>query len=222
MSEDIRLGKEGYAEEAEALVRQYESVRFADVHRHVLHLIPRAPSDVLDIGAGTGRDVSALASMGHRVVAVEPTAEFRARAARLHPSPRIEWVNDHLPHLPHLSRRGDRFDVVMITAVWIHLDPEQRREAMPTLVTLLRAGGLLALNLRHGPTPPGGRRLFETSADETCDLAASHGFRTIVRVDRQPDFYGRTEVTWTSLAFLNEPPSGAGGSAAAESASPSA
>jgi hypothetical protein len=41
-------------------------------------------------------------------------------------------------------------------------------------------------------------------------------------VDRQPDFYGRTEVTWTSLAFLNETPSGDGGSTAAESAYPSA
>ena len=51
--QDIRLGNEGYAEEAEALTRQYESVGFADVHRHVLHLIPKAPSDVLDIGAGT-------------------------------------------------------------------------------------------------------------------------------------------------------------------------
>src|SRR6185295_19186640 len=160
MTQESGRGNEGYAEEADALARQYESVRFVDVHRHVLHLIPRAPSDVLDIGAGTGRDASALASMGHRVVAVEPTAEFRARAARLHPSPRIEWVNDHLPRLPHLSRRGDRFAVVMVTAVWIHLDPEQRREAMPKMVTLLRAGGLLALNLRHGPTPPGRRRLF--------------------------------------------------------------
>jgi SAM-dependent methyltransferase len=222
MRPDIRQGNEGYAEEAEALTRQYESVRFVDVHRHVLHLIPRAPSDVVDIGAGTGRDASALAAMGHRVVAVEPTAEFRARAARLHPSPRIEWVNDHLPPLPHLSRRGNRFDVVMVTAVWIHLDPEQRREAMPKVAALLRPGGLLALNLRHGPTPPGRRRLFETSADETSDLAASHGLRTIVRVDRQADFYGRTEVTWTSLAFLNETPSREGGGAAGESASPSA
>src|SRR5262245_32603363 len=90
MKPEMRLGNEGYPKEAETLTRQYESVRFVDVHRHVLHLIPRAPCDVLDIGAGTGRDASALAGMGHRVVAVEPTAEFRARAARLHPSPRIE------------------------------------------------------------------------------------------------------------------------------------
>jgi SAM-dependent methyltransferase len=221
MRQDIRLGNEGYAEEAAALTRQYESVRFVDVHRHVLHLIPRAPSDVLDIGAGTGRDASALAAMGHRVVAVEPTDEFRARAANLHPSPRIEWVNDHLPHLPHLSRRGVRFDVVMVTAVWIHLDPDQRREAMSKVATLVRSGGLLALNLRHGPTPPGRRRLFETSAEETTDLAESHGLRTAVRVDGQADFYGRSEVSWTSLAFLSETPSGKG-SAAAESGPPPA
>jgi SAM-dependent methyltransferase len=181
-----------------------------------------APSDVLDIGAGTGRDASALAEMGHRVVAVEPTAEFRARAARLHPFARIDWVDDHLPHLPHLSRRGDRFDVIMVTAVWIHLDPEQRRAAMPKVATLLRPGGLLALNLRHGPTPPGRRRLFETSAEETSDLAASHGLRMIVRVDREPDFYGRPEVTWTSLAFRNETARGEGSSDAGDSGSPSA
>jgi SAM-dependent methyltransferase len=222
MRREIGRGNEGYAEEADALARQYESVRFDDVHRHVLHLLPNAPSDVLDIGAGTGRDASALAVMGHRVIAVEPTAEFRDRAVRLHPSPRIEWVNDHLPSLPVLARRSDRFDVVMLTAVWIHLDPEQRREAMPRLATLLRPGGLLVLNLRHGPTPPGRRRLHETSADETGGLAASHGLRVLVRVDRQADFYGRPEVTWTSLAFRRERVPADGGRVFVEPGSPSA
>jgi SAM-dependent methyltransferase len=204
MREHMGVGNEGYAEEAAALTRQYESVRFEDVHAEVLHLFPAAPSDVLDVGAGTGRDAAALAAMGHRVVAVEPTAEFRDRAARLHPSPRIEWVSDHLPHLAGLARRGDRFDVVMLTAVWIHLNPGQRREAMPTVATLLRPGGIFLLNLRHGPAPPGRRRLFEASADETIDLAASHGLRLVVRAGKQADFYRRPEVTWTSLGFRRE------------------
>ena len=90
-------GTEGYAEEAEALVEQYERLRFAELHKRVLHLVPAAPSRVLDIGAGTGRDAAAFAAMGHAVVAVEPTAELRARAAVLHPSPRIEWLDDGLP-----------------------------------------------------------------------------------------------------------------------------
>jgi protein-L-isoaspartate O-methyltransferase len=196
-----QLGNEGYAEEADQLVRQYESVRFEDVHRPVLSLLPAAPSDVLDIGAGTGRDAAALAELGHRVVAVEPTAEFRERAPKLHPSPNIQWVNDHLPQLAELTRRAERFDAILVTAVWIHLDLRQRQEAMPTIAALLRPGGALLLNLRHGPGPPGRRRVFEISPEDTIALAAANGLRLIVRVDRRADFYGRPEVSWTSLGF---------------------
>jgi len=85
-------GTEGYADEAEALVRQYESLSFADVHRQVMHLSPTTPSKILDIGAGTGRDAAGFAALGHRVTAVEPTAELRIRAGALHPSSAIEWV----------------------------------------------------------------------------------------------------------------------------------
>src|SRR5262249_33661327 len=116
-----RKGNEGYTEEADALARQYESVRFVDVHGPTLHLLPTLHSDVLDSGAGTGRDAAALAAMGHRVVAVEPTAALRDQAMLLHPSPRIEWIDDTLPHLARLVGRGDRFDVILLTAVWIHL-----------------------------------------------------------------------------------------------------
>jgi hypothetical protein len=90
----------------------------------------------------------------------------------------------------------------MLTAVWIHLDAEQRSKAMRTVTSLLRPGGLLTLTLRHGPAPPGRRRLFEASAHETIDLARVHGLRLAVKVEHQADFYGRREVTWTSLAFL--------------------
>jgi 2-polyprenyl-3-methyl-5-hydroxy-6-metoxy-1,4-benzoquinol methylase len=194
-------GNEGYTEEAAALGRQYESVRFVDVHAPMLHLFPTVHGDILDIGAGTGRDAAALAGMGHRVVAVEPTAAFREQAAILHPSPRIEWVNDSLPRLARITARGERFDVVMLTAVWIHLDARQRREVMPRLASLLRPGGALLLTLRHGPAPPGRRRVFETSADETIALAHAQGLGLAVKVEHQADFYGRPEVTWTSVAF---------------------
>src|SRR5271165_2002157 len=105
-------GTEGYAEEAENLFGRYENILFADVHRSVLHLLPTAPSLVLDIGSGTGRDAAALAAMGHRVVAVEPTAEMRLRAIALHPSPQIEWLDDSLPDLAEVVRRGEQFDLV--------------------------------------------------------------------------------------------------------------
>src|SRR3984893_9285327 len=92
-------GTEGYAEEAEELFKLYENIPAADLHRAVLHLIPTAPSSILDIGSGTGRDAAWLAAQGHRVVAVEPTDAMRIPAMALHVSPRIEWLNDSLPDL---------------------------------------------------------------------------------------------------------------------------
>src|SRR6202022_2833826 len=122
-------GTEGYAEEADDLFRRYKSVSFAELHRSVLHLIPPAPCWVLDIGSGTGRAAAALAAMGHRVVALEPTDEMRMRAVAHHPSRQIEWLDDRLPGLTHALGRGKQFDVIMMTAVWMHLDQPQRRRA---------------------------------------------------------------------------------------------
>jgi protein-L-isoaspartate O-methyltransferase len=148
-------GTEGYASEAPALVREYESITFAQAHQPELHLLPKAPVRVLEIGAGTGRDAAALAAMGHEVLAVEPTAPLRLAAMRLHSSPRIEWLDDSLPALRTVRARGTVFDLVMMTAVWMHLDAGQRSQAMPNVAALLAPGGTIIMSLRHGPVPPG-------------------------------------------------------------------
>ena len=144
-------GTEGYADEAEALIRQYESIRFEDVHRRVLYLFPAPPARVLDIGAGTGRDAAGFATLGHRVVAVEPTAALRTAAMALHASPNIEWLDDSLPDLASVMCRGELFDLVTLRAVWMHLDELQRRRAMPHVAGLVSDRGVMTLSLRHGP-----------------------------------------------------------------------
>ena len=195
-------GTEGYADEAEELFRRYESIPAADAHRAVLHLIPAPPGSVVDIGAGTGRDAAWFASLGHRVVAVEPTDAMRIPAMALHPSPRIEWLNDSLPDLTLLLARGEQFDVVMLSAVWMHLDTRQRRQAMPNLAALMRTGGVMIMHIRHGPVPPG-RRMFEVPAEETIEQARIQGLRPVVNVrDESRQEQNRiADVTWTTLAF---------------------
>lgn len=203
MEADRPSGTEGYAEAAAALENLYESIAFAELHRPVLHLIPPAPSLVLDIGAGTGRDAAALAALGHQVTAVEPTAALRQGAIARHPSPRIDWVDDSLPELARLAGREAGFDLVLLTAVWMHLDAAQRRQAMPRVARLLRPGGVMIFSLRHGPVPPG-RRMFEVSADETVALAAAEGLRLVLRLDHRHGLLKSPGVTWTRLAFSKE------------------
>lgn len=196
-------GTEGYAEEAEALFRQYESIPAADAHRTVLHLIPAVPVRVLDIGSGTGRDAAWFVSRGHSVVAVEPTDAMRLPAMALHPSPRIDWLDDSLPDLAALRARSETFDLVMLTAVWMHLDEAQRRQAMPNLAALMRPGATIIMTIRHGPVPPG-RRMFEVSAEETIALAGNEGLRPVlnVRSESSQEKNRAAGVSWTNLAFV--------------------
>jgi SAM-dependent methyltransferase len=197
-------GTEGYANEAPALATQYESMAFAEVHRQVMFLIPPSPARIVDIGAGTGRDAAGFAAMGHTVTAVEPTAEMRHAAMALHPSLRIEWVDDSLPDLALMHARGEAFDVVMMTAVRMHLDERQRQRAMPRVAGLVRLGGVMMLSLRYGPVPTG-RRMFDVSADETIQLARAEGLTLLLRLDHQAGLLGRPGVSWTRLAFSRPP-----------------
>ena len=192
-------GTENYAEEAPELLKRYESISFPDTHRSVMHLIPTEACRVLDIGAGTGRDAAGFAARGHRVVAVEPTEEMRRGAMALHPSPLIEWVDDSLPDLANVRARGEQFDVVMLTAVWMHLDERQRRRAIPNVAALLRNGGVMIMTLRHGPVPPG-RRMFEVSAEETIALAAPLGLDCVLNRPAESSLR-QPGVSWTRLAF---------------------
>jgi SAM-dependent methyltransferase len=196
-------GTEGYADEAEDLFKRYESIPAADAHRAVRHLIPAGPSRVLDIGSGTGRDAAWFASMGHRVVAVEPTDALRLPAMALHPSPQIEWLNDSLPELALVRRRGERFDLVMLTAVWMHLDAQQRQRAMPNLAALVREGGTVIMKIRHGPVPAG-RRMFEITPEETIEFARMQDLHPVLnlRTQSSQEQNRAAGVDWTNLAFV--------------------
>jgi 2-polyprenyl-3-methyl-5-hydroxy-6-metoxy-1,4-benzoquinol methylase len=192
-------GTEGYGETAGERVKQYESIGFADVHRNMMHLFPTTPSRVIDIGAGTGRDAAGFADLGHTVTAVEPTPELLTEAQRLHPHPAITWINDSLPELERVHALGQHYDVVMLTAVWMHLDLAQRERAMARVAPLVQAGGMMGLSLRHGPVPPG-RRMFDVSAQETRELAARYGLLAI-HESKGPSRLGGPAVWWDRLAF---------------------
>lgn len=186
------------------LVPRYEAIPFADRHAPVRHLLARPPGRVLDIGAGSGADAAWFAAHGHKVVAVEPTTVLREAAMARHPSPAITWLDDSLPMLAVMPSSGERFDLLMLNAVWMHLDAPERELAMTQVASLLERHGLLLLSLRHGPAPAG-RRVFDVSADETVALARRHGLQPVLRrhtgsvqaVNRQAG------VSWSRLAFVH-------------------
>lgn len=190
-------GTEGYAEAAPHLIAT--RLAFDEVHAPILHLLPEAPARILDVGCGAGHDAAALARMGHTVTAVEPTPELLAGAADLYGHLPVRWIADGLPDLATVS---GAFDMVLASAVWMHLNKGERAEAMARTAGLLAHGGVLAISLRHGPVPVG-RRMFEVTAAETIALAAREGLTTLLKASRESvqPANRAAGVTWTVLAF---------------------
>jgi SAM-dependent methyltransferase len=192
-------GTEGYAEQALALSRDYESLAFADVHGELVGLIPPAPSDILDIGAGSGRDAGHLASIGHRVVAVEPVRAFREIGRSLHPHANIAWLDDALPGLDGVIASGRTFDLVVMSAVLMHLDGPERRIAMARASSLLRPSGILYVLVRHGPPAPG--RTMHAVPDAEITRLAGEASLSAVSLLRHEDRFGRQGISWSSAVF---------------------
>jgi SAM-dependent methyltransferase len=189
------------------LVGRYEAIDPARLHGWLRGLLPHAPGAVLDVGAGSGRDAAWFSAQGYDVIALEPSSGMRLEGKRLHPDPRIRWIDDQLPELSHTGQLGISFDLILLSAVWQHVPPTQRERAFRKLARLVKAGGLLVISLRAGPSPPESR-MYPVSLDEVERLAGNHGY-SVDKVHEAPDQQGRVDVSWTWVA-LRLPDDGTG------------
>lgn len=187
-----------YDANADAAATRYEGVHPERVHAWLADLLPAAPAAALDVGAGSGRDAAWLSSQGYDVVAVEPSPRMRTMARERHAEPAIRWLADSLPALRHTFKTGLAFDVILLSAVWMHVAPSDRARAFRKLVNLLKPGGLIALTLRHGPAEAT-RAIHAVSADEIRRLARDHG-ALVERCSTAEDHLGREDVRWTQVA----------------------
>jgi len=149
-----------YSLHAAELSRRYESVQGG-----VATLFPwvfQRGTQVLDVGAGSGRDMVRLAEAGMEPWGLEPVDALREEALRLHPQLKGRLAAGGIPgELPATLPRS--FDGIVLSAVLMHVPDAELFEAAFCLRGWLRDGGRLLISV---PT----ERPDLDPADEERDL----------------------------------------------------
>ncbi len=112
---------------------------------------------------------------------------------------------DSLPFLRSVLAKQTQYDLVMLSAVWMHLNDSERTDGMAALSALTKQSSKVILSLRHGPIPPK-RRMYNVTGEETCQLAERHGFSTLLCetvASQQPQNIAKG-VRWTQIVLHKE------------------
>ncbi len=189
-----------YDRNADALIAKYDALNADEVHRAwAPQHLREEPGFACDIGAGSGRDANWLAEQGWEVVAVEPSAMRDKAAEESHP--RVTWLNDTLPGLKSLRALGRRFDLILLSAVWMHVAPKDRERAFRILSELLNPSGLIVITLRQGQNEEENqaRGFHPITAEELIGYANQ---RAVAFKSRsEDDDLLRSHVRWETLVF---------------------
>lgn len=158
---------------------------------------------VLDVGAGSGRDLARLLKMGVEAYGVEPCEELRAEAVKRYPQ-----LEGRLRHgvLPELGQPfGRDFDGVLCSAVLMHLPRNRVPDAALALRRVLTQCGVLLLSVpltRPGIGPDDrdeNGRLYTPLSEQWLVLLFKYlGFELAKRWYTD-DASAREGVTWCTL-----------------------
>ncbi|MBA4503698.1 class I SAM-dependent methyltransferase [Marinobacterium marinum] len=191
-----------YHQQAEHFQAQYDSVAAHEVHADWAYLLAeRTPGLALDVGAGSGRDAHWMAQKGWLVTAVEPAQGLRELGCRT-TGDQVRWADTQLPLLLDLATPAQGYDLILLSAVWMHLPAAERPQAFARLADLMAKGGLLIITLRFGPSDPA-RPMYPVSTEELAQLAAQHGLqlKALNNGGTNADFLQRQEVSWQTVCI---------------------
>ena len=189
-----------YSQNADRLARSYLDLAFEDVHGAWRSHLPAPGAHVLDVGAGVGRDARALSHLGYLVTAVEPSAPMTLRGMRAVQPFAVEWIQDRLPDLSRVRESGAIYDLVLCSAVLMHVEPAALERSLQSLADVTaRTGRIVAtVRARRDDDPIG---VFHDHSDSQVLRAAKSAGLELIDRGENADRMDRPDALWRWFAF---------------------
>jgi SAM-dependent methyltransferase len=192
---------EFYNENIHKCINQYENLTFQQVHGETEDHI-KEDARVLDIGCGTGRDAFYLASTGRKVVAIDPSSEMLDYSLKNNNHENIQYLESKLPKLEGVK---GKFDFVMLSAVWMHLDKDTQKKSLKKIKKHLNKDAKIMILLRTGGFTDG--RISHPFIEEELDnIKKDLGLESTVLGGTKEDLLNRDDVSWAKLLLTNTNP----------------
>ena len=163
-------------------------------------------SKVLDIGAGSGRDMGKLIAQGYDAMGVEPCQELIDLALKYHPELSGKLFQGSLPDLD--DKFNEKFNGILCSAVLMHIPKEHLSDTAFSIKRALKPGGYLLISVpRAGPKTDNqfrdehGRLYHHYSPEYLQLLFERIGFQLNGSWETK-DGLGREGRTWTVQLFF--------------------
>lgn len=139
---------EYYQNNAKEIFKRYESTTSGIDQYFSIAFPPK--SKILDIGAGSGRDMIKLSEQGYEVSGIETCEELIDLALKYHPKLSGKIFKGSLPDLD--ERLNGKFDGILCSAVLMHIPKNQLFDTAFSLKRVLKPGSFLLVSIpKEGP-----------------------------------------------------------------------
>ncbi len=189
-----------YNQTAQELIPIYDTAEMSTFYHILLeNLIPK--SKILDIGFGSGRDLSFLKDKGFEIWGADPSHQFVDHAKKRFSDISNHFFNASLPILNLPDELQHSFDTIILIAVWMHLPKSTYKSSISSLCTFLKPYGKIILSYSSTPRKEKSERYFENIDSKLLQsLFEEHGYTQISK-NTNTDGLDDREITWVTEVY---------------------
>lgn len=184
-----------YDENADSFVADWMSQTPAMIRALILKYFS-APAYVVDIGSGSGRDVSWLIEQGFIAEGLDASVGLLTSAKSRYPKASFRY--DSLPHLENSP--SSSYDYALCSAVLMHLPKHELTTAVKNILRLIKPGGIVIASVRPSrqerEREGDGRLYTELSLSELSVFFSAHSCNVL---EQMTTVAGESDRTWLTI-----------------------